>query len=95
MGRCRECGVEDGKLTASGVCAWRAGCDHRLMQAEASAALFDADYRYHFDRFPCGHTAADHAVLAGSGSGSDIWVDGVPWVDGSDGTYLPFDPPPA
>lgn len=56
---CRLCGDEK-PLTPDGVCEWTAGCEHRVMQAQADQARFDADYRHHFVPFDCGHTGAEH-----------------------------------
>ncbi len=61
MVRCSECG-NPGRLTAAGVCAWRSGCHHRQMQAEARGVAFDAEYAYWFVTLDCGHTPAEHTA---------------------------------
>lgn len=38
--RCHECDART-RLTPSGVCVWRAGCEHRQLVAEARIAELD------------------------------------------------------
>lgn len=62
MGRCSECGIETDRLTAFGVCAWRAGCEHRVMQhTETVRRLLDEMAA--FDLEPCGHSRAEHRAM--------------------------------
>lgn len=57
---CHECGATWTRLGPNGCCAWAGGCETRIAQAAAADAVFDADYRFHFDLLPCGHTEAEH-----------------------------------
>lgn len=59
---CPLCGAEWTRKSPDGACAWAGGCEHRQMQTAAASAKFDADYAFHFERLPCGHTEADHAA---------------------------------
>lgn len=55
-----------GRLNTDGVCTWRAGCEHRVMQHDAVMARLNADLAL-LDRLPCGHTNDDHAGIIAAG----------------------------
>lgn len=59
--RCSLCG-ETGRLNTQGVCRWRSGCDHRVMQHEARVARLEAELAL-LDPLDCGHTPAEHARM--------------------------------
>lgn len=62
MGRCSECGSETDRLTPSGVCVWRAGCEHRVMQHTETMRRLN-DELAAFDLEPCGHSRAEHRAM--------------------------------
>lgn len=55
-----------GRLNQDNVCAWRAGCEHRVLQHEAVMARLTGDLAL-LDRLPCGHTAVDHDGMIAAG----------------------------
>jgi hypothetical protein len=90
------------KLGPDGACLWRAGCEHRAMQAEARSArakadddgflaLLDAEAAFWMDPLPCGHTAAEHA---GAIRSTGTLTDAAEWgnIIGTLWTGDPSDP---
>lgn len=61
---CRECG-DTKPLNADGVCAWRHGCEHRILRHEAAMARLEAEMQAVERRslFKAGHPS--HAFWLG------------------------------
>lgn len=99
MTGCPDCGATT-NLGPDGACSWRAGCEHRAMQAEARSArakadddrfleLLGAEAAFWMDPLPCGHTAAEHAgAVRSTGTLTDAaeWgrIVGTLWTSGID-----------